>query len=212
MNRNYKKRKFNQIISFNRNIKNEEEEDYIDEEVHTHTHRIINNHIYFYSDVNDKTIYNLIKDLQLIDNKMQNIKETCDVQDVKIHLHINSGGGDIFGAFAVIDKILNCKTPVYTYVEGTAASAATLISIVGKKRFITKHSYMLIHQLSSEFWGKFAEITDEMKNLTKFMTDIKKIYEKYCKVPKNKLNDILKHDIWWSSQECKKYGLIDNII
>ena len=69
--------------------------------------------------------------------------------------------------------------------------------MAGKKRFITPHSYMLIHQLSSSLWGKFNEIEDEFENLQNLMKLIKNIYQEKCQLPKsgkNSLNNILKHD------------------
>ena len=87
-----------------------------------------------------------------------------------------------------------------------------MISVHGKKRFITKSGHMLIHQLSSGFWGKMAEFEDEVKNLEKSNESYQKIYKKKSDVPKEKLDEILKHDLWWSSKKCLKYGLVDKII
>ena len=56
----------------------------------------------------------------------------------------------------------------YMIIEGEAASAATIISVVADRRVITKNSHMLIHQMSTGFWGKYNEFLDEMK---KFETD-----------------------------------------
>ena len=77
---------------------------------------------------------------------------------------VGSGGH----AKSCIDLIENLNTPVYTYIDGFAASAATLISVVGKKRFITKNSLMLIHQLSGSDTGKFYELQDQMTNMNIF--------------------------------------------
>jgi len=44
------------------------------------------------------------------------------------------------------------------------------------------------------------------------METIKAIYKKYTKVPMSKLNEILKHDLWFDSEKCKDLGLIDHII
>ena len=44
------------------------------------------------------------------------------------------------------------------------------------------------------------------------MKKIKEIYEKHTKIPKNKLDDILKHDLWWDAETCLQYGLVDEII
>ena len=75
-----------------------------------------------------------------------------------------------------------------------------------------KHSYMLIHQLSSGMWGKYQEMKDEMDNCDRLMEAIKRIYEEHTKVPKKEMDKILKHDLWWDAETCLKYGLVDEII
>ena len=56
---------------------------------------------------------------------------------------------------------------------------------------------MLIHQLSSTFWGTYGNFEDEKKNLDLMMKTIKDVYKKYTKVPMKKLDEILKHDLLW---------------
>ena len=129
-----------------------------------------------------------------------------------IILRINSNGGTITSAFQVIDKMKSSKLPVHTIVEGCAASAATLISICGTKRFITKRAYMLIHQLSSGVIGKHAEIEDELKNCNLMMDDIKKLYKNHTKMSKSTMKKFLLRDLLWKSGECLKHGLVDEII
>ena len=173
---------------------------------------VIDNNIYFYSDVTTKSCYTLIKSLKNLDIKLQVTTLKSDIKDTHINLHIHSYGGDLFGAFAVIDQITNLKTPVHSYISGIAASAATIISVVCHKRYIYKHSYMLIHELSSCFWGKFSEIEEDFENNKKFMQDIKQIYKDHSNVNRRKLNDILKHDVWWDAKTCLDVGLVDEII
>ena len=172
----------------------------------------INNHIYFYTSVNKKSILNLNKEIQKICEKLLEVASKYNINPPSIYLHINSGGGSIFAAMAGIDHIRECPIPIITIIEGSAASAATLLSVVGDKRLITKHAHMLIHQLSTTFWGKMDEFEDEMENLNKLMNLIKNIYKKNTSVPVEKLNKILKHDLWWDPDECLKYGLVDSII
>ena len=71
---------------------------------------------------------------------------------------------------------------------------------------------MLIHELSSCFWGKYSEIEEDFENNKKFMEDIKNIYKDHSNVNRRKLNDILKHDIWWDAKTCLDCGLVDEII
>ena len=107
---------------------------------------------------------------------------------------------------------MKSKTPIYTYVDGCAASAGTIMSVCGAKRFIGENAYMLVHQLSSGSWGKFAELQDDMKNNENLMKRIKEIYEAKTKIPKGKMDELLKHDLWWDAKTCLRYGLVDEII
>ena len=75
-----------------------------------------------------------------------------------------------------------------------------------------RHSFMLIHQLSSVMWGKYEDLKDDMKNNDLLMKTIKDIYVEHTKIPKRQLNKILKHDLWWDAETCLKYGLVDEII
>ena len=71
----------------------------------------------------------------------------------------------------------------------------------------------MIHQLSSSVGeGKFNDLDDNMDNLNKFMETIRNLYLKKTKIPKEKLNDILDHDLWMNSKECLEYGLVDEIL
>jgi ATP-dependent protease ClpP protease subunit len=169
----------------------------------------IGNKIYFYSGVKTSSILDLNKGLAELSGKL--LSEYGD-DAPPIKLHINSLGGYLYDAFAGIDAINRCVIPVHTVIEGVAASAATLMSVHGAKRFITKNSYMLIHQLSSCFWGKFEDFKDEMENNELFMTRIREIYRSLSEVPEDKINEILKHDLWWDAKKCLEYKLVDEII
>ena len=111
-----------------------------------------------------------------------------------------------------MDEILHCEVDVHTVVDGCCASAATFLSVVGRKRYINQHAFMLIHQLSSFIWGKYEEFKDELENLNRLMDTIKAIYNAYTEVPSEKLDEILKHDLWFDAETCLKYGMVDEII
>ena len=170
------------------------------------------NKIYYYSNVNRESAVELNKKIGELESKSLTMSKTLDIDTPSIKVLINSGGGSITAGISSMDTILRCKVPVITYVDGLCASAATFLSVVGNKRYISKHSYMLIHQLSSSFWGKYSEFKDEKQNLDLMMDTIKNVYKKYTKVPVRKLNEILKHDLMWDAKTCLKYGLVDEII
>jgi len=168
-----------------------------------------NNHIYFYAEVDRQNIFELIELIRKceIDNIITAHKNCLD--DIPIFIHISSFGGLLFDAFTAIDVIQACKVPVHTIIDGPTASAGTLISVVGQKRYMRPNAYMLIHQLSSSSWGKMAELEDEHENNTMLMKRIKDIYMDNASIPKKQLSEILKHDLWWDLNKCVSYGLVD---
>ena len=175
---------------------------------------IVNNHIYFYSDINNKSAFELIKALDKVKSNLNNLSSKYDVKKL-IHLHINSFGGCVFSGFSIIDKMRSLQNEgfeIYTYCEGKVASCGTMISINGDRRFIGKNCYMLIHQLSSGFWGKFAEIEDEYENCVSLMKRIKKMYSDNTNFRKRELDEILKRDKWLESDKCLEKGLVDEIL
>jgi ATP-dependent Clp endopeptidase proteolytic subunit ClpP len=170
-----------------------------------------NNHIYFHCEVDRESIFELTTLIREAEEESLLTSFKLNIEEVPIYLHINSLGGCVYSAFSLIDIINSCRIPIYTIVEGATASAGTLISIFGKKRYIRPNAHMLIHQLSSECWGKMSEIEDEFKNLQDLMDKIKSMYKDNTKIPKKELNEILKHDLWLDSDKCLKYGLVDEL-
>jgi len=170
------------------------------------------NKIYYYANVNRESAVELNKKIGEIESKSLTLSNTLDIDPPAIKVLINSGGGSITAGISSMDTILRTKVPVHTYVDGFAASAATFLSVVGSKRFMSRNSYMLIHQLSSTLWGKYSEIEDEKKNLDLMMETIKRVYKEYTEVPEKKLDEILKHDLLWDAKTCLEYGLIDEVI
>jgi len=129
-----------------------------------------------------------------------------------IELHISSDGGELTPALALVDKIISNPVPIHTYSEGMNASAGTLISVVGKRRFITKNSLLLLHQLSGNCWGPYDTINDEKQNLDLFMNMIKKIYLKHTKFKSKQLDELLKHDLCLPSDQALEFGIVDEIL
>lgn len=173
----------------------------------------IENRIYFYAEVGRSEVLKLNRELRSLNNTyIAQAQQREDGHLTPIFLHINSYGGSIFCGLAGLDQIRKLTVPVYTIVDGCCASAATFLSVVGKRRYINTHSFMMIHQLSSFMWGKYNEFQDEIQNLDLLMATIKKIYAEFTKVPSQKIEEVLKHDLWFDAQTCLDYGLVDEII
>lgn len=175
--------------------------------------RVVENTIFFYADITEQSALDLNSILYELDAKLKNTYNFLGPDFVPhIKLRINSFGGSVFAGMAILDAIRNLKSEVHTYIDGAAASAATIISVAGKKRFIGKNSLMLIHQLSSASYGKFSEMEDDMENNRRIMKMIKDVYKQYTKVPMKQIDEILKHDLWFDSAKCLELGLVDTVL
>ena len=173
------------------------------------------NRIYFKAKVCDQSVDKLI---QILDEKNKKFGDIVHDQKLiksatpnPIYLHITSFGGSLLSCFRAIDAIRRSKIPIHTVIDGHAASAGTLMSVVGKKRYMTPHSYVLIHQLSSGGGGTYWQIKDDFKNCKKMMDDIYNIYTTHTKMSKEELVKQLKHDLWWKADICIEKGLVDEI-
>lgn len=179
--------------------------------------RIFQDHIWFYDEINDESA---IEFNRLITELAMRHAQSCvngmfePVAPPPIWLHINSPGGFVTSAMAMVDTVkrISNVVPVMSIVEGCVASAATFVSLIATRRVIRENSYMLIHQLNGASWGKYEEMKDDMRNNEKFMKDISKLYKKYTKIPPEKLAEMLQHDIYFDAKTCLKLGLVDQII
>ena len=171
------------------------------------------NRIYFYCPVGDREALELNRIIRRLDVEMQYLQHRLDCGVVPIHLHIQSPGGSVFSALSIVDTIRNSRTPIYTYVDGSAASAATLIACSGEKgfRFVGNSSFMLVHQPSLEWAGKLDDFRDEIENQKELYDAITQIYLRNTKFKKKELDDILQHELWLNATTCIKKGLADQV-
>jgi ATP-dependent protease ClpP protease subunit len=168
--------------------------------------------IFFYSEVSKDSVLTLNKALRDLAVKQTTIGAIHEIPPPPIRLHINSPGGSLLDGFAAVDYIRACKVPVYSVIDGSAASAATLMSVVATKRYIHKHGFMLIHQLSGGLWGKYEDMIDDFKNSELFMNTLGTIYKEKTKIPEKTLKEMLKRDLWFDAKTCLKYGMVDEIL
>tara|TARA_B100001093_G_scaffold351999_1_gene336464 strand:- start:2983 stop:3642 length:660 start_codon:yes stop_codon:yes gene_type:complete len=165
----------------------------------------IKNHIYYSGPLTDESIFAITTNVLTLQN--------MDNDNNEINLHIKSQGGSLLPTLGLVDIIRTSDIPINTFIDGYAASAATLISIVGANRFINKHGVMLIHQLKmGADYSKYNEIKDFSENADTLMNIVKNLYLEYSNLDEKKLDYLLDHDLWLNSTVSKKYGLVDIII
>ena len=207
MNITYKKRKFN-------NVSDKEEEDEggaLDILGQLGGGKLVinrtGNKIYFYEEIDKETILELIKQIQTLTYELQ-LQGSKYGFEPHIDLHIYSPGGDAFMGLSIYDFIRKNPVPIYTYIDGNIASAATFMFLAGAKRFMSPNATVLIHQVSTSFWGKFEDLKDEVKNTTEIMKIVRNLYSETTTMKKKDIDAILKRELFLNFAECEKNGFI----
>lgn len=150
---------------------------------------------------------------QLQDDDKREAKEK-DFKREPIKLYINSCGGSVYDMWALIDIILNSKTPIYTYCTGYAFSAAFKIFLAGHRRFATNHATFMYHQLSTWNSGRYQDIVEDMDETKYVQRTIEEYVIDRTDLSQSFLDEIRekKKDFYIHPEEALKFGIIDEII
>jgi ATP-dependent Clp protease protease subunit len=131
----------------------------------------------------------------------------------EITLVINSPGGSVHAAFALIDTMKASAIPIKTVGLGLIASCGILTFMAGNKgrRIITPNTSILSHQYSWGSAGKEHELFARMKEYELSTERMINHYKKCTGLTEKKIREILlpPEDVWLSAEEAVKYGIAD---
>ncbi len=133
-------------------------------------------------------------------------------KDIKIY--INSPGGAVTAGLAIYDTMQYVKPDVSTICTGIAASmAATLLAAGAKgKRFALPNSEILLHQVMGGAEGQAIEIEIAARQIIRIKERINGILAKHTGQKMDQIEHDTDRDFWMTSEEAKKYGILDEII
>lgn len=133
-----------------------------------------------------------------------------------LNIYINSPGGDVFEGNAIYNmlsrKSKNCQLNVY--IDGLAASIASVIAMSGTKIIMPSNSMMMVHNAWCYTWGNSKDLRDTANALDKIDISIKQTYLNKAgdKLDDDTITDLMNNETWLTAQECLDYGLCDEII
>lgn len=154
--------------------------------------------------VNDRMSTVVQAQLMFLDNL-----ETKDIT-----LHIDSPGGSVKSGLSMVDVMDYVKSDIVTINTGMAASMGSILLGAGTKgkRYALRFSKVMLHQVSSGYYGNIQDVRIQMAQSEKYNELLFGLLGEYTsKDPKQVLEDS-KRDLWLSSDEALEYGIIDGII
>ncbi|MEE6145570.1 head maturation protease, ClpP-related [Bacillus cereus] len=131
-----------------------------------------------------------------------------------INLYINSPGGSVFEAMAIIAMLKRHPADIISHIDGVAASCASVLPMISKHIIMPNNSLMMIHHAMTGAWGN-------AKQLRKAADDVERISQAMCqyyldrsgeKMSEEMLYEMLEEDTWLTAEQCLELGLCDEIV
>jgi len=134
--------------------------------------------------------------------------------DKEINLYINSPGGTVTAGLAIYDTMQYIRPDIVTICMGQAASMAAILLASGAegKRYALPNSKILIHQPLGGAQGQATDIAIHANEILKIREKLNEILANHTGQAIEKVKDDTERDFFMSSEEAKKYGLVDKVI
>ena len=131
-----------------------------------------------------------------------------------IWLYINSPGGSVTAGMAIYDTMQFVSCDVATVCMGMAASMGQFLLCAGAagKRYALPHAEIMMHQPLGGIRGQAADIKIQAEHMMRTKRTLFELISVHSGQPYDKLVADADRDRWFSSEEAKDYGLIDQVI
>ena len=131
-----------------------------------------------------------------------------------INFYINSPGGAVDDTLAVYDTMRFLSSDVATYCMGRAYSGGSVLLTAGAKgkRYILPHAKVMIHQPYGGVYGQTEDIRIQAEQIIKAKRVLNEILARHTGQPIENIERDSERDKYFSAQEAKDYGLVDEVI
>lgn len=138
--------------------------------------------------------------------------ELISLGDVtEINVHINSIGGDVFAGLAINAMLQRHKATIIVYIDGVAASIASIIAMAGDKIIMPTGSMMMIHNPKSGCWGDASDMRGLADVLDKVRDSLVAVYTSKTGLTAEELIPLLDAETWMSAEDAVAQGFADEV-
>ena len=131
-----------------------------------------------------------------------------------ISLYLNCPGGLVTSGMAIYDTIQYLKSDVQTICIGQATSMGAVLLAAGAvgKRQALPHARIMIHQMMGGFSGQAEDIDIQAKEIIRMTDILNEVLANHTGQKIDKIAEDTQRDFYFSSQEAKEYGIIDEVM
>jgi ATP-dependent Clp protease protease subunit len=138
-------------------------------------------------------------------------KELSEIKAGQIDLHINSPGGMVFEGITIHNLLKQHPANVTTYIDGLAASIASVIALAGDKVIMAENALFMIHNASGMVVGTSDDMRDFAEKLDKVNGSIATTYTSKTKKDEKEINDLMAAETWMTADEALEMGFVDEV-
>jgi ATP-dependent protease ClpP protease subunit len=138
-------------------------------------------------------------------------KELAGIKASQIDLHINSPGGQVFDGITIFNLLKQHPANVTTYIDGLAASIASVIALAGDKVVMAENALFMIHKASGMVMGTSDDMRDFAEKLDKVNGSIAVTYMSKTKKDETEISDLMAAETWMTASEALESGFVDEI-
>ncbi len=126
-----------------------------------------------------------------------------------LNIYINSPGGDVFAGQAIHSMLKRHKAYKNVYIDGLAASIASVIAMSGDTVFMPKNAMMMLHNPWTIGVGNSEEFRKLAEDLDKIRESLIAAYEGHSALTRDEIISIMDAETWLTATECEEYGFCD---
>lgn len=143
---------------------------------------------------------------------IEDIDNLGEISDINIR--INSNGGSVFAAHAIANYLKSRSVTKNVYIDGIAASAATIIAMAGDNIYMSSTSMMMIHDPSVVLWGGYniKDFNEMTIALNKIKESIVNSYVLKTGIDKDELSNMMSNETWLTGTEAVEKGFADVLL
>lgn len=124
-----------------------------------------------------------------------------------IDIYFNSGGGDVFAGLAIYNQLKRYSGHKAGYVDGMAASIASVIMFACDELHFSTGAQAMIHKPSCMAWGNADELADVIKQLDLCEDSIVDVYMQHTLdgVTRDEIKDLMRQETWFNAEKMQQY-------
>lgn len=141
-------------------------------------------------------------------------EELAKLKDVnEVNVYVNSPGGGVFAGVAIYNELKRINKPVTSYIDGIAASIASLVVLAADRVVMPSNAMLMIHNPWSIIAGNASELRDMADKLDK-ITDstLLTTYQTKTGLSEERIKNMLDAETWLNGKEAVELGFADELL